>query len=487
MLFSLAPGCGSGPGSVEDAGTDARVPDTGPRDEGVADLGDPDEGPPAPTCNDLTQNGDETDMDCGGECGATCEVGEGCVDDDDCESGRCTLDHCEATYTVGGTVSGLVGTGLVLQLASGEPLNVTEDGEFTLPGRLPAGASYAVEVATRPSAPGQECTLSFEAGQVGSENVTNVAVTCITDTYGVGGTVSGLLGADLTLQNNGADDLVVTGDGPFTFATEVAEGATYEVSVSVQPHTPTQACVAASASGSVGAAPVTSIAVTCTTRSFTVGGTVSGLTTDGLVLTNSGGDSLSVPSGATSFVFETTVSSGGSYDVEVATQPANLFCEVSAGNGDVTSGPVTSVSITCVTCGDDCWGETGCMTPAGRCVRFSCRPGSSGPSFCDTCLGWAEVSYDQWMNQGYCGDVIATYRAHYGQATACGGGPSCCGSAAACAGTDNAWHFSDGTATRYVGPCLGCADNTNCSNWDEVAGNTAYTRITACERVLSGP
>ena len=38
----------------------------------------------APACDDVLQNGDETDVDCGGACGATCEVGEMCLVGGDC-------------------------------------------------------------------------------------------------------------------------------------------------------------------------------------------------------------------------------------------------------------------------------------------------------------------------------------------------------------------------------------------------------------------
>ena len=38
-----------------------------------------------PACDDGLQNGDETDIDCGGSCNE-CDVGEGCVDNSDCSS-----------------------------------------------------------------------------------------------------------------------------------------------------------------------------------------------------------------------------------------------------------------------------------------------------------------------------------------------------------------------------------------------------------------
>ena len=41
--------------------------------------------------------------------------------------------------------------------------------------------------------------------------------------YSVGGTVSGLSGS-VTLQNNGAGDLTLSADGPFTFSAPLADG-----------------------------------------------------------------------------------------------------------------------------------------------------------------------------------------------------------------------------------------------------------------------
>ncbi|KAK8811387.1 hypothetical protein WA158_003121 [Blastocystis sp. Blastoise] len=42
-----------------------------------------------PVCNDLAQNGIETDIDCGGSICSPCSNGKKCIVDSDCESGRC--------------------------------------------------------------------------------------------------------------------------------------------------------------------------------------------------------------------------------------------------------------------------------------------------------------------------------------------------------------------------------------------------------------
>lgn len=61
-------------------------------------------------------------------------------------------------------------------------------------------------------------------------------------------------------------------------------------------------------------------------------------------------------------------------------------------------------------CGTDCWGPEGCKTEEGRCIRFSCRLDTDGEDFCDACMGWNEITYDQWLGGGYCEDVTAKFR-----------------------------------------------------------------------------
>jgi hypothetical protein len=81
-------------------------------------------------------------------------------------------------YTVGGTLSGIQGTGLVLQNNLGDPLSLNADGSFAFSTPLPPGAAYSVTVLTQPSSPAQTCSVSNGSGSVGSANVITVAVTC---------------------------------------------------------------------------------------------------------------------------------------------------------------------------------------------------------------------------------------------------------------------------------------------------------------------
>lgn len=80
--------------------------------------------------------------------------------------------------------------------------------------------------------------------------------------YTVGGTVSGLgSGKSVVLRNNGTDDLTVSTNGNFTFATPIANGAAYNVSVLIQPDG--QVCTVSNGSGLVSGADITNTTMVC--------------------------------------------------------------------------------------------------------------------------------------------------------------------------------------------------------------------------------
>src|SRR5690606_39907372 len=96
------------------------------------------------------------------------------------------------------------------------------------------------------------CTVSNGAGVVGAEDVANVAVVCSTESFSVGGTVSGLEGRGLVLELNGADTLPIASNGAFTFPNALASGSASEIIGSVQPDAPSETCTVANAGGVVG-------------------------------------------------------------------------------------------------------------------------------------------------------------------------------------------------------------------------------------------
>jgi len=261
-----------------------------------------------------------------------------------------TVTCSTSTFTVGGAVSGYAGTGLVLRNNGGDPLAIDVGGVFAFASRVADGGGFAVTVQTQPRSPAQVCAVSGGSGTVSGADVTGVAVTCVTSTFSVGGTVSGYAGTGLVLRNNGGDPLAVAGSGPFTFTALVPDGGAFAVTVQAQPTSPAQICAVSNGSGTVPGAGVSTVQVTCVTSTFSIGGTVSGLAGAGLVLRNNGGDPLAV-SGSGPFTFASAVPDGGSYGVTIQAQPTSpaQVCAVSNGGGIVAGAAVSSVAVTCVT------------------------------------------------------------------------------------------------------------------------------------------
>src|SRR5882672_11142241 len=85
-----------------------------------------------------------------------------------------------ATYTVGGTLSGLTGS-VTLANNGGDARTLTMSGAFSFPTALLTGAAYSVTVSSQPAT--QTCTTSAATGLIAASNVSNVAVTCVTNTF----------------------------------------------------------------------------------------------------------------------------------------------------------------------------------------------------------------------------------------------------------------------------------------------------------------
>ncbi len=256
------------------------------------------------------------------------------------------------SFTLGGTVSGLQGSGLALTDGNGDELAVTGNGMFVFGRPLASGTAFIVSVKTQPIGPVQTCRVAAGAGTIGSGKVTSVNVNCDADKFTISGTVTGLAGTGLVLQNNGGDDLSVT-SGSFAFATTVASGQMYNVKVLTQPAGPTQSCLVTGGTGAIAAADISNVVVTCTTTSFTIGGTLSGLAAgDSVVLQDNGGDNLTLSANG-AFTFATPVASGATYTVTAvgmaATGPIAQTCSIGVGTGSAKVGAanVTSVTVSC--------------------------------------------------------------------------------------------------------------------------------------------
>jgi hypothetical protein len=254
-------------------------------------------------------------------------------------------------FTLGGTISGLTTSGLVL-INGNDTLMVSANATtFTMPTAVDFGGSYTLSVHTQPT--GLTCSFSSSghaapsSGTMPANNVTNAALVCSPQSYALGGTVSGLTSGTLTLANgSGSNTVNVTANGAFQLPANVAYGSTYAVTVQTQPAAG-QTCTVSNGTGPMPASAVTNVTVTCAATTYTIGGSVSGLTTTGLVLQNNGADNTSVAANATQFSMNTAVAYASAYDITVFTQPTGKACLVANGSNTAVSANVTSVQVSC--------------------------------------------------------------------------------------------------------------------------------------------
>jgi len=172
-------------------------------------------------------------------------------------------------YSIGGTLTGLDGSGLVLQNNGGDDLAVSRNGSFTFSQPLWEGSDYEVTVKFQPSNPIQICTVDNGTGTVEEDDVTDINVSCISY-YAVKGAVFNYEGSGLVLQNNGEDDLTVGRNSIFRFPTRVADGERYNVTVKERPEDPDQICTVSNGSGTIDGADVENVLVKCVIDTFSI-------------------------------------------------------------------------------------------------------------------------------------------------------------------------------------------------------------------------
>jgi putative esterase len=174
--------------------------------------------------------------------------------------------------------------------------------------------------------------LYYAANQI--DNWSGGDASAAPSTYTVGGTASGLAsGNTVILQNNGGNDLSVAANGAFTFGAALAAGAAYNITVKTNPAG--QTCTVANGTGAVGAANVTTVAVTCATSGGGGGGGGggTGTATDDFNRANGalGGNWTAMSDGALTIAGQVAKGGNGAYsgDIRTAeTYPADQSSQV---------------------------------------------------------------------------------------------------------------------------------------------------------------
>ena len=238
--------------------------------------------------------------------------------------------------TIGGTVSGLQGSGLVAPGQSGETPSLTPPT---------AAFTFATSLATRRLLRGDRSESAENHAQPDVRGVAEQRDGAVAERHqrqhsmhdqhlrrGGDRQRDRRFGARPS-RTTGGDSLPVSANGAFAFATPVSSGSAYAVTVTSQPTAPSQMCVVSSGGGTIDHAAVTQVSVVCAGQPFTIGGTVTGVLGSGLALADNGGDALAISANG-AFTFPTPVASGQTYVVTVKTQPSSApvqTCTVSGG------------------------------------------------------------------------------------------------------------------------------------------------------------
>ncbi|HPS77444.1 MAG TPA: hypothetical protein PLS53_04750 [Thermoanaerobaculaceae bacterium] len=202
-----------------------------------------------------------------------------------------------ATYSISGTVSGAVTSGVTMTLSGAGTGTTTTGtgGTYTFSGR--ANGSYTVT----PSLSGYTFSPVSSAATVSGANVTGVNFTSsAAPTYSISGTVSGAIAAGVTISLTGAATATTTTatGGTYTFA-GLANGS-YTVTPSLSGYTfsPTSTAVTISSANQTGKDFVaTAVPVT-----YSISGTVSGAIAAGVTMSLTGAATAT-----------TTTATGGTY------------------------------------------------------------------------------------------------------------------------------------------------------------------------------
>lgn len=263
----------------------------------------------------------------------------------------------KAEFPVTVTVSGLFYSGLVLS-NNGQNMEVAPPPavqfgttSVSFPNTISYGDAYQVSIGSDPLH--SHCALADAEnnakGTAGRLASINVVVNCTVLPHNLGGNVTNLTSTGLTIINGstggGANVVPSTSPTPFTISNQVQYGVPYGLSILSQPLYDT--CkIDSGAIGTMGDFDITNVAVSCVRD--TVAGTIGGLSSAGLVITNtSTGATFSAVADANGifpavFTFGRT-GAGTPYNLQVTSQPANLNCTIANGVGNVSS---TALAIT---------------------------------------------------------------------------------------------------------------------------------------------
>lgn len=173
---------------------------------------------------------------------------------------------------LGGSVYGLLKDGLIIQNNGGPDLAIPGGASnFTFPQLISSDSDFNITIKALPAS--TKCEIINGKGKSGAYSVTSVEIQCITTSYDLGGTISGLNAPGLILINGSAQQEILAGATtfkmtkyndavpPVAIGGQVPDGQPYGITILRQPDSGN--CTVANGTGRMGSGPVTSVVVTC--------------------------------------------------------------------------------------------------------------------------------------------------------------------------------------------------------------------------------
>ena len=264
------------------------------------------------------------------------------------------------------------GKSVVLQNNGGNNQTVTNPATtFAFPAQN-NGTAYNVTVLTQPV--GQTCLVTNGTGTLAGANVTNVLVTCTNTTYTVGGSISGLSAAGLTLTLSGAQsdtNSPLSGDLSYTFSKTLVTGNSYTVVISAQPAGQTCTQSGDPLTGTVGTSNIV-VDVSCTVNAYTIA--VTNTSAAAVTITGSTATNATNPNSATSFNF----SAKHGDNVSLSATKTGSTCSVATT--PVSINPITGNATVIVSCDPLRVGGVINGLNSGNTIRLKKTIGSDAPS-----------------------------------------------------------------------------------------------------------
>lgn len=168
--------------------------------------------------------------------------------------------------------------------------------------------------------------------------------------FDIKGELAGVQYAGLVLTNvsNGDTVSVPVGATTFKFAKQMEYGEVYDVQILNNAQPAHQTCQVFNGRETAGRLATVNIGVQCSLNTRTLGGKITGLTSDGLVLTNGSDEQLGIAKGVTNFVFGVPLPFGASYGVTILKQPAANLCTLTNGVGTMGDVAIDTITISCL-------------------------------------------------------------------------------------------------------------------------------------------